>query len=457
MKCNSTNYLLPAILALVLLYGCSKDEAIEAACIMSPPTEGFAGETITVQSCNQNVTEYSWSLSDSGGVTYGLLTGQTVSFALPADAGEYSLSLAIKNDKGRANKSIKIIVKASGSLISEGTNTSMQELEGFKQPNGNFTVFGTYYQPGNTSIQYKWILSNTLQKISSAAAQELGTSSYYYDMKSLVTADGVLLCGRDANVRNIDTYLLNPDGGAIWVKKQFPSAAYQKNTYPFVLIKDFLSGSILGESFIDAGNKNQSYVYNPQGQGVSWSTKIQHTDNTTIRDIARGNNQYVVLSVDSKLGSAYIDILDVNGKIVSQKDLTLVIKENNLLRSKILFSDNKFVIVVLNDNKTNVYWLDQNFTIEKSITVNAQVAQDIYKTSFGYILFGKTFQVARLDNQGNLLSLGFDDSSGDLNDVISETNGNYVLIGTSSRGNGANELTKRLKVLRISPDGKVVQ
>jgi hypothetical protein len=437
--------------------GCSKDEAIEAACIVSPPSEGFAGETITLQSCNQNMTEYSWSVLGTGGVGYGNLKGQTVDFTLPADPGQYTFTLFIKNSKGITNKSFNISVKASGSLISEGMNTTMQNLEGFQQPNGNFIVFGTFSQPGKPPIQYKWILSNNLQKLSSAAAQELSANSYYYDIKSLLTADGVLLCGRDASLRNINTYLLNPDGGIIWNKNGFPSPFYPGNTYPFILIKDFLSGSILGESFTNSGSKNDSYVHNALSQGVSWSTKIEHTDNTSICGIAKANNQYVVFSVDSKLGRSFIDVLDASGKIVSQKELTLGINNVYLYQSKILASDNKFVLTVLNDNKTNVYWLDQNFSIEKTITIDAKVVQDIYKTSFGYILFGNTFQVARLDNQGNLLSLGFDDYHSELNDVIAETNGNYVLIGTSSMGNNTNEVTRKMKVLRISPDGKVVQ
>jgi hypothetical protein len=458
MKRNAINYLLPGVLALFFLYGCIKDEAIEAACIVSPPTEGFAGETITLQSCNQNMTEYSWSVSGTGDA-YGNLKGQTVDFTLPTDPGQYTFTLFIKNSKGITNKSFNISVKASGGLISEGTNTSMENLEGFQQPNGNFTVFGTFSQPGKTLIQYKWILSNNLRKLSSAAAQDLSTGSYYYDMKSLLTADGVLLCGRDASLRNINTYLLNPDGGIIWNKNGFPSPFYPSSTYPFILIKDFLSGSILGESFTNSGSKNDSYVHNALGQGVSWSTKIEHTDNTSICGITKANNQYVVFSVDTKLGRSFIDVLDASGKIVSQKELTLSIKENNvfLYQSKILVSDNKFVLTVLNDNKTNVYWLDQNFSIEKTITIDAKVVQDIYKTSFGYILFGDTFQVARLDNQGNLLSLGFDDYASTLNDVIQDSNGNYVLIGTSSRGNNNNEVTSKMKVLRISPDGKVVQ
>lgn len=456
MNPRVVKHLVLSLLALFFLYGCSKDEGPEAACILPTPSEVFAGETITLQSCNQNAIEYSWSVLGPGSVSYANLKGQMVDYS-PTEVGNYTITLFVTTSKGQSNKSVKITVKASGNLISEGMNTFIQFVNGFQKPNGNFVIFGRLVTQGS-SFENQWELSNNLQRLSSSPTKTLIGDSYYSEKKLLTTAEGVLLCARNGS-RSLDTYLIDLDGKLIWNKNGFPSFYSPTQRYPFVLIKDLINGSVLGESYSFSGSDmNESYVHNVQGQGISWTTKIQHTANAVIRDIVIANNQYVVLSVDPNASRSFIDVLDSKGAIVSQKELTITLKESlpSYEESKILFVDGKFVITVINAN-TSIYWLDQNFNIEKIVAIkDVRVTHTIYKTSFGYILFGHSFTMVRLDNQGNILSNGTFGNA-ELNQVIPESNGNYVLIGTSQEGVSSNEITQKMKVIRVSPDGKVIQ
>jgi hypothetical protein len=301
-----------------LLNSCSEDEKPQEACISSTLSEAFSGDVITLTSCNQDASDYKWVLE--GNSTHKELHGQTVDYTLPSFVGVFKATLYITDSHGTSSKTITFTVNSPVVLISEGKDASLYAPEGVQLPNGNFMI-----QAVNNSYPYQLTLDNKFSKIKSST--EKNAASYLIEMASIVQSDGVLVCGRNSSTRTTETQKFDFDGNLVWKKSAFPSTSYLKEQGLILLIAGAGTGQIVAESSKDYDNKMNSYIHKMLGQGVSWSTKLVHTDNSTVRDLITVNGQYVVLSVDRVSNESFIDIVDDSGNIVSQKNLDLAFSE----------------------------------------------------------------------------------------------------------------------------------
>jgi len=433
---------------LFILFSCSEAEKPQEACISTTVSEVFRGDVITLTSCNQNGSDYKWIVE--GGSSYKELHGQTVEYVAALE-GIYTATLYVTDTHGTSSKKITFTVDTPGTIISEDKGSWLQYPEGVQLPNGNFMIQGE-----NNIHPYQVILDNKFAKISSTTDGK--TSDYLFFMNSMVMSDGVLVCGRDANSRTTDTKKFDFDGNLLWQKIGFPNTDSPQEGGRIFLIGGVQMGQIVAESSMDYNNKMNSYIHKMLGQGVSWSTKLVHSDNSTVRDIIVVNGQYIVLSVDQVLNKAFIAIVDDSGNIVDKKDLDVTLSEQTINeQSRIIYTGDQYMISVLDSKKssTNLYWFDSNFVQAKMVTIpTSSLNRGIYATDFGYLLFGFD-AVARIDKNGVLLSYSYYGVT--IADVIKDKDGNFVMIGEQQKNDPVNGSSNSFKLVRISAAGKVIE
>lgn len=431
------------LFAIPLLTSCGEDEEEkpQEACISSTIDEAYTGEIISLSSCNQNVSDYRWVIE--GGGNFKELHGQSIEYTLPSTAGTYEIRLAITDSHGTSQKSFTIKVKTPGIVITE--NTYISDVEGIQLPNGNFLIHGNnYFKP------YQLFIDNTFNKIKSSTDQS--ATNYLYSMQSLLVSDGVMLCGRDANFKYIDTKKLDFNGNTVWSKNNFPGITNPKETEQFVLIPGIQIGQVVAESYIKSDSKKESYISKMIGQGVPWSTKIVHTDNTTIRDAIVVDSRYVILSVDYIAKKVFVDFVDDSGIIADQKEIAITVNESSVHESKFAFINNQFVVAMTEAGiGTTIYWFDNNFNLVTSKSMGSELIKGLYETDYGYILFGVS-SVARVDKSGSLLSISYFADS--FLDIVKDQDGNFVLISNTY---DVNSNVSSLKFIRISPAGKIIE